>query len=112
MAKGHALIVPKYHGAKLHDIPDEFLIDILPIAKKLSKALGVDNNGIENPIGYNVLQNNGKIAHQEVSHVHFHVIPKRDKDTGLVVGWPAQPTDFAKLDQTHKEIMAKLDSNL
>ncbi|CAR27114.1 ZYRO0C09240p [Zygosaccharomyces rouxii] len=112
LTEGHALIVPKYHGAKLHDIPDEFLVDVLPIAKKLSKALGVENNGLDNPIGYNVLQNNGKIAHQEVGHVHFHVIPKRDKDTGLVVGWPAQPTDFAKLDQTHKEIMAKLDSNL
>lgn len=61
--------MPKYHGAKLHDIPDEFLIDILPIAKKLSKALGVDNNGIENPIGYNVLQNNGKIAQDRKSVV-------------------------------------------
>lgn len=112
LAEGHALIVPKYHGAKLQDIPDEFLTDILPIAKKLSKALGVDTEGIDNPIGYNVLQNNGKIAHQEVSHVHFHVIPKRDKDTGLIVGWPTQPTDFAKLDETHKKIMAKLESNL
>lgn len=112
MAKGHALIVPKYHGAKLHDIPDEYLVDVLPMAKKLAKALGVETEGLDNPVGYNFLQNNGKVAHQEVGHVHFHVIPKRDKETGLVVGWPAQSTDFSKLEQTQKEIMAKLEANL
>jgi diadenosine tetraphosphate (Ap4A) HIT family hydrolase len=25
---------------------------------------------------YNILQNNGPLAHQEVPHVHFHIIPK------------------------------------
>ncbi|CDH13478.1 probable Hit family protein 1 [Zygosaccharomyces bailii ISA1307] len=112
VAEGHALIVPKYHGAKLHDIPDEYLSDVLPTAKKLAKALGVDTEGLDNPVGYNILQNNGKIAHQEVDHVHFHVIPKKGKDTGLVVGWPAQPTDFAKLGEVHKEIMSKLEAHL
>lgn len=34
--------------------------------KKLVKATGAEN--------YNVLQNNGRIAHQEVDHVHFHMV--------------------------------------
>lgn len=35
-------------------------------------------------------QNNGRIAHQEVDHVHFHMIPKPEASdkSGLVVGWP------------------------
>ncbi|CCD22387.1 adenosine 5'-monophosphoramidase NDAI_0A02290 [Naumovozyma dairenensis CBS 421] len=104
-SEGHALIIPKYHGAKLHNIPDEHLADILPVTRKLTKVLGLDDD----TTGYNLLQNNGKIAHQEVDHVHFHLIPKRDAKTGLVVGWPAQETDFDKLGKYHKELLKKLE---
>lgn len=109
-SEGHALIIPKYHGGKLHSVPDEFLADVLPIAKKLAKALELDTDGIDSPVGYNLLQNNGKIAHQVVDHVHFHLIPKRDEKTGLIVGWPAQETDFEKLGQLHKKMLAKLEN--
>lgn len=110
VTEGHALIIPKYHGGKLHDIPDEYLTDVLPIAKKLAKALGVDQEGIDGSVGYNLLQNNGRIAHQEVDHVHFHFIPKRDDQSGLIVGWPAQETNFEKLGKFHKELLAKLNN--
>lgn len=36
------------HGAKLHDIPDDHLTELLPIAKKIAQAVGCDN--------YNILQ--------------------------------------------------------
>jgi diadenosine tetraphosphate (Ap4A) HIT family hydrolase len=36
------------------------------VVKKLVNATGAEN--------YNVLQNNGRIAHQEVDHVHFHMV--------------------------------------
>ena len=36
------------HGAKLHDLPDEALVELLPIVKKIAIAVGADN--------YNVLQ--------------------------------------------------------
>lgn len=36
------------------------------MVKKLVKATGAEN--------YNVLQNNGRVAHQEVDHVHFHMV--------------------------------------
>ena len=59
---GHSLIIPKYHAAKMHELPDDSLADILPVAKKIALATGA--------IDYNVLQNNGRIAHQVVDHVH------------------------------------------
>ncbi|ODQ63766.1 hit family protein 1 [Nadsonia fulvescens var. elongata DSM 6958] len=106
LSKGHALIIPKYHGARLHNIPDEYLSDVLPITKKIAKAVGVDNDDPEGKgIGYNFLQNNGRIAHQEVDHVHFHVIPKRVQTEGLGVGWPAETTDFDKLKKLHEELL-------
>jgi len=100
LSKGHALIIPKDHAEKLHDVPDAYLSDILPIAKKISLALGTEN--------YNLLQNNGKLAHQEVDHVHFHVIPKPNETEGLGIGWPTQKTNMDELKVLHAEIISKL----
>lgn len=108
-AEGHTLIIPKYHGAKLHNVPDEYLADILPVTRKLVKALGCDNDGPTGP-GYNVLQNNGRLAHQEVDHVHFHLIPKRNAVSGLGVGWPAAPADMESLKHVHKTLSGRLQS--
>lgn len=113
IAEAHVLIIPKYHGAKLHNIPDDYLSDILPVVKKLTKVLKLDENNTPEGEGYNVLQNNGRIAHQVVDHVHFHLIPKKDEATGLGVGWPAEATDFDKLGKLHeklKEELAKVDN--
>lgn len=44
------------HAEKMHELPDEYLADAMPIAKKIAVALGSEN--------YNILQNNGKLAHQ------------------------------------------------
>ncbi|KAI0056301.1 HIT-like protein [Artomyces pyxidatus] len=102
IAKGHALIIPKYHAEKLHELPDEYLVDAMPIAKKIVNALGVEN--------YNILQNNGRIAHQFVDHVHFHVIPKpyASDAEGLVVGWPTQELPKEELAKLHEELKGKL----
>ncbi|GLB38568.1 putative HIT domain containing protein [Lyophyllum shimeji] len=102
LAKGHTLIVPKHHAEKLHDLPDAYLEDVLPIAKKIALAQGFEN--------YNVLQNNGRIAHQVVGHAHFHVIPKPSEsdEEGLVIGWPAKPMDTDELKALREEILKKL----
>lgn len=77
LSRGHALVIPKEHTVKFHELSDESLADILPVAKKIALALGIKD--------YNLLQNNGnrfpadqsltlgRIAHQVVDHVHFHV---------------------------------------
>jgi diadenosine tetraphosphate (Ap4A) HIT family hydrolase len=89
LSRGHALIIPKHHGAKLTDIPDDQLLEILQVTKQLAKASGAEN--------YNILQNNGRAAHQEVDHVHFHFIPKPSEEQGLGIGWPAKKGDMGEL---------------
>lgn len=76
VSEGHTQVIPKYHAVTLHDLPDEYLRDILPIAKKVALATGVKD--------FNILQNNGKIAFQHVDHVHFHVVPKPNKEEGII----------------------------
>ncbi|EGO55098.1 hit family protein 1 [Neurospora tetrasperma FGSC 2508] len=100
LSRGHALVIPKHHGEKLADIPDDSLSELLPIAKKLAIASGA--------VDYNILQNNGKLAHQEVGHVHVHMIPKPNEKEGLIVGWPQQATDMEALKKLHAEIKEKL----
>ncbi|KAG9243863.1 HIT-like domain-containing protein [Calycina marina] len=100
LSKGHALVVPKFHGEKLADIPDDQLSEILPIVKRVVKATDA--------VDYNILQNNGRIAHQEVDHVHFHIIPKPNKEEGLSVSWPAQKAEIDTLKKLAEELKAKM----
>ncbi|KAH0489099.1 hypothetical protein TgHK011_008233 [Trichoderma gracile] len=100
LSKGHALVIPKYHGAKLNDIPDDQLSEILPTIKKLVAATGATD--------YNVLQNNGTIAHQQVHHVHFHMIPKPNETEGLGISWPSQSGDMEQLKQLCEDIKSKM----
>ncbi len=83
LSNGHVLVIPKRHAAKLHDADDEALSEILPIAKRISKVMDLTD--------YNILQNNGTIAHQQVHHVHFHIIPKSAQQ-GLTIDWKPDPT--------------------
>ena len=56
---------------------------------------------------YNVLQNNGREAHQEVMHVHFHVIPRHGED-GLGVGWrPGALEDGEALAASIREVLGE-----
>ncbi|RAL03787.1 HIT family protein [Aspergillus ibericus CBS 121593] len=100
LSRGHALVIPKYHGAKLTDIPDEDLAEVLPVAKKIAQVTGAED--------FNILQNNGRIAHQVVDHVHFHMIPKPNQTEGLGIEWPAQATDMDKLKALFEELKAKM----
>ena len=79
---GHTLVIPKDHHAQVADMPADTMADLgraLPkIAKGVAASADVD--------GYNILQSNGKVAGQEVGHVHFHVVPRRKGD-GLGFRW-------------------------
>ncbi|KAH7345981.1 HIT-like domain-containing protein [Pyrenochaeta sp. MPI-SDFR-AT-0127] len=100
LSRGHSLIIPKHHGAKLHDIPDDQLAEVLSVTKKIAIAQDIQD--------YNILQNNGRIAHQEVDHVHFHLIPKPNDDEGLGIRWPTKQADKGELTKLLEEIKAKM----
>ncbi|MAE63562.1 MAG: diadenosine tetraphosphate hydrolase [Phycisphaeraceae bacterium] len=84
VSRGHALIIPKGHWATLDQVPADVAAAAMRVAPRLSRAI-MNATGAE---AWNVLQNNGKLAHQAVDHVHFHIIP-RTSDAGLEIGWPS-----------------------
>jgi len=97
LSRGHTLVIPKRAVATLDQLPDEDAAAIghaLPrLCRAVMKATGCT--------AYNILQNNGSLAHQAVFHVHFHIIPKYEENGGLGITWPA-----GKLDSNHAAQLA------
>lgn len=73
---GHTLLIPKKHYENLYEMPDEILIKLAPIIKKLAVAIKkcVDAEGI------NIGMNNERPAGQLVPHAHIHIMPRFSND--------------------------------
>jgi len=99
IAVGHTLVIPKYHAAQCHEVPEDYMAGIGKALSVVAKAVGAKN--------YNILQNNGSIAHQAVFHVHFHIIPK-DAKQGLGIQWPATNPSGDELEKTAEEIKSRI----
>lgn len=68
--RGHLLVIPKRHGARLTDLPFE---DQMSLIRSLDEVC----RRVERlTLDYNVALNAGAKAGQIVFHVHFHVIPR------------------------------------
>ncbi len=78
VAIGHALVVPKAHGAKLADLSAASAAGLMALVQKLvpvlCKAVGAPDATIA--------IHDGPAAGQEVPHVHVHVIPRKAGDEG------------------------------
>jgi len=84
LADGHVLLIPKAHYETIDRMPADVAGHVLKHLPALAKA-------VQSAVGceaVNVLQNNGRIAHQFVPHVHFHIIPRRAGDE-FHFNWPA-----------------------
>jgi histidine triad (HIT) family protein len=82
LSHGHTLLIPKEAVAHLHELSEASGAALGRALVKISSAV-VKATGAK---AYNVLQNNGKEAHQAVDHVHFHIIPKYSNN-GLSLNW-------------------------
>jgi histidine triad (HIT) family protein len=97
LSSGHTVVIPKEPAETLDQLSDESAAALGRVLPRLCRALQ-QATGIRD---YNVLQNNGRLAHQAIDHVHFHIIPKPDETRGLGVLWPS-----AKLDQSEAQLLA------
>lgn len=93
---GHALVIPKERARTLDQLSDEAAAALGRVLPRLCRAI----KRITGASAFNVLENNEALAHQAVPHVHFHIIPKPDAQSGLGIGWPAgklEPAQGAEL---------------
>ena len=85
LSRGHTLVIPKEPAETLDQLADESAAALGRVLPKISRAI-LQATGA---VAFNILQNNGAAAHQEVMHVHFHIIPKYADGSGLGIRWPA-----------------------
>ena len=70
LAPVHFMLVPKRHVPSLYELTAEdaaTMGKIMTIAGKLAREQGADD-------GFRTIVNTGKVGHQDVMHVHVHVI--------------------------------------
>jgi histidine triad (HIT) family protein len=89
LTRGHTLVIPKEPAETLDKLSDDAAAAIGRVLPRICRAVMAATEAEQ----YNVLQNNGPMAHQAVFHVHFHIIPKREDGQGLGVGWNAGKLD-------------------
>ena len=87
-AKGHTLVIPKYHSDNLLTIDSKTAQRALTVISKtanaVKEAMGCD--------GINVVQNNGEAAGQTVFHFHMHLIPRYKDDHAGILWEPGKTT--------------------
>lgn len=70
--KGHLLIVPKKKYEFVWEMPEDEYLELQKLILKFSKKI----KEVFPEVGLNIFQNNKKIAHQLVPHLHFHLCPR------------------------------------
>ena len=72
--EGHVLIIPKLHVDSIINLPDEYVLDITQVSRRVIKAYGEAYKAT----GYGVMQNGG--TNCDFGHFHFHVFPRFEND--------------------------------
>jgi histidine triad (HIT) family protein len=92
----HTLIIPKKHYENIFDTPEDELIKIMSVIKKLSMLYN-SKLGIRN---VQVINSSGSEAQQDVFHIHFHIVPRKIGDK-QDIKWT-----------THRELRERFDELL
>lgn len=73
---GHVLVVPRTHVPDLASCPEDLAGHLFAVSARLAPAV-VAETGAQ---GFNVWTANGKVAGQEVLHLHLHILPRYHDD--------------------------------
>ena len=76
---GHCLVIPIHHHEMITDMTPKDVGELFALVSVLGKKI----ISVTGASGFNVAQNNGRVARQIVPHVHVHLIP-RYASTGAV----------------------------
>jgi len=93
--EGHTLMIPKMHYETIFDIPEDLLVHLHKITKKIAIIV----KEIVKADGISIIQQNGRAANQEIFHLHVHIIPRFDGK---------KLPSFSKLENINREKLNQL----
>lgn len=103
---GHVLVVPKVAIERLTDLESEIAAQLFRVAQKILSAIKMADSNCE---GANIFLSDGKIAGQDVPHVHLHVVPRNARDgIRISFGKSVQRAEREQLNQIAKNIASKI----
>lgn len=104
LSDGHVVVVSKSHHRHLSQLPREQMWELGPFVHALS--------GVFESEDWNLLHNNGRLAHQFSDHVSFHVIPKTSSKEGLLLRWLVEPKNQGELLKSSTRLIHHLTASL
>ncbi|GIN84102.1 protein hit [Heyndrickxia sporothermodurans] len=94
VTKGHTLVIPKIHKENVFELTPEIAANLFEVAPQIANALKQEFN----PIGMNLVNNNGEHAGQSVFHFHLHLIPRYGKGDGFGAVWKNNQNEYTQED--------------
>ncbi len=99
VTRGHTLLVPRGHSARLADLDPEIGGRLFAAGQRVAAAM---RSGALAADGVNLVVNDGRAAFQTVFHTHLHVVPRHDGDKlsfakGLVMRRDPNPDETAEI---------------
>lgn len=78
---GHLMVAPYRHVARLEDLPDAEIGELMQVARRLEPVL----RATLNPDGFNIGMNVGRVAGAGIdAHLHLHIVPRWGGDTNFM----------------------------
>lgn len=106
VTKGHTLVIPKAHHANVYELPEDVAGKLFAVIPKITNAV----KKAYNPIGLNLLNNNGEAAGQTVFHYHLHIIPRYGEGDGFGAVWKTHNNDYTP--EQLQEIAQTINKNI
>lgn len=73
--EGHMLLISKEHYMNYLELPDEVVLDLIQLERKLIQILESEMN----ILGISLIRNNGRVM-DDGTHFHEHIIPRYELD--------------------------------
>ena len=90
--EGHTLVIPTTAVSRIGDLSRLERSNLMEGVVEVQRLLGKKFSTID----FTVVVHDGPLAGQEVAHVHIHVLPRTENDSGktLAAMWPHQPHEI------------------
>ena len=102
--EGHTLVIPTTAASRIADLSTHERSRLMEGVAEVQRLLSIKFATID----FTVVIHDGPLAGQEVPHVHAHVLPRTENDSGktLAAMWPPQmqDTDHEKLSVLASEL--------